>query len=96
MGPGVFSSTLPPPGQEGRQGRQVVFREPYTGMRFSLQCRNDASVASQIISKPQLPPHREELLIFTKEVCGFTISPRYQSQRASPRWHLLPRRKTTG
>ena len=33
----------------------------------------------------ELPPPLERLLIFNVEVCGFTICPSRQSQRASPR-----------
>ena len=66
------------------------------GVACSLGGRRSVSVASGIISEPELPPHHEGLLLFNKEVCGFTIRPSNQSQRASQRWHLLPNRKDTG
>ena len=54
-------------------------------------------MASQILPSrppsPALSPHLAGLLIFNKEVCGFATCPSDGSQRASPRWHLLPRGK---
>lgn len=52
-------------------------------------------VASEIISKPKLPPHLGWQLIFNLEECGFTICPSKQSQKASLRQHLLCNRKVT-
>ena len=102
-GHGLFCSphthphpTHPPtPRQKGKQEN--------TG---KCQERGACELARNFISGPEvcsealhiqaeLPPCLEWLLIFNTEVCGFTIGPSRQSQRASPRQRVWPDRKNT-
>lgn len=99
-GHGLFCSPLPHPHphphrQKGEQENTGKFQEQ-DACELARNFISGAEVcpeASHI--QVELPPRLERLLIFNTEVCGFTIGPSRQSQRASPRQRLRPNRKNT-